>query len=96
MKETDSRTAKAISQFIFVYHYIVGLISTSLAEVAAVLNIKVVRVNGGQEFDYGGQALSVGSSLEFLNSCSRGSCDGGWICASELLLCESGIRIPVG
>ena len=96
MKETDSCTAKAISQFIFVHHYIVGLISTSLAEVAAVLDVKVIGVNRGQEFDYGYQALSIGSSLEFCNSCSRGSCNGGWICASELLLCESGIRIPIG
>ena len=65
MKETDSRTAKAISQFIFVYHYIVGLIATSLAEVAAVLSVKVIGVSRGQEFDYGCQALSIGSSLEF-------------------------------
>ena len=64
MEETDSRTAKAISHFIFVYHYIVGLITTSLAEVAAVLNVKVFRVSGGQEFDYGCQALRIGGSFE--------------------------------
>ena len=95
MEETDSCTAEAIPQFIFVYHYIVGLIPTSLAEVAAVLNVKVFRVSGGQEFDYGCQALSIGSSFKFFNSCSRCSRDAGWICASELLLCESGIRIPI-
>lgn len=96
MKESDSCTSKAISYFIFVYHYIVGLIPTSLAEVAAILHVEVFRVSGVQQFDYSGQALGFGSSFEFSKSCSSCSCDGGWICASELLLCEPGIRIPIG
>lgn len=95
MKETDSRTSKAIPRALLRYHSLIRRGFDCFTEVAAVLNVKGLWVSRSDEVLDLLQALRFGCGLEATDPFRGRQRDRCWIGAGKLLLSVSCIRIPV-